>query len=367
MFLSHHKRSTRRRYGASVLLALVSVVSGVTAHWLPLDCAKFAPGGPCNCTVHDRTPNNQSRNQVWITCSNVTSLEELGGILAPARHHRVDKFQLGVSTLGHLPSNLFLDVRVSEVHMWDTPLASFVQGGQRRRPARTAGHPALVGLAPVCAQQLAALPQDGSLASSGDAGPVLQPADHSAWLVVQGATQWQPALPAAQGQSHQPHRERRLRHALPPLPVGPIAKQHCDHRALHAAGYAHVPGPQRQPAERAVSAAVRQNDEPASGVPERKPAHHSRQGRLGSRVEQPQARRRDAWQPGGVRPAAVLAGTAGAPRVPQQGLPAIARRLPAAGRAVQRAADHGRPPPGARGLRLARLRYGLRLCSAPSW
>ncbi|KAL1437708.1 hypothetical protein MTO96_048664 [Rhipicephalus appendiculatus] len=70
--------------------------------------------GPCNCTVHDRTPNNQSRNQVWITCSNVTSLEELGGILAPARHHRVDKFQLGVSTLGHLPSNLFLDVRVSE-------------------------------------------------------------------------------------------------------------------------------------------------------------------------------------------------------------------------------------------------------------
>ncbi|KAL1448288.1 hypothetical protein MTO96_044102, partial [Rhipicephalus appendiculatus] len=107
--------STRPRDGASVLLALVSVVSVVTAHWLPLDCAKFGqPGGPCNCTVHDRTPNNQSRNQVWITCANVTSLEELGGILAPARHHRVDKFQLGVSTLGHLPSNLFLDVRVSE-------------------------------------------------------------------------------------------------------------------------------------------------------------------------------------------------------------------------------------------------------------
>ncbi|XP_037280776.2 uncharacterized protein LOC119174084 isoform X2 [Rhipicephalus microplus] len=129
MFLSHHKRSTWGRHGACVVLSLVSVMSVVTAYWLPLDCAKFGqPDGPCNCTVHDRTPNNQSRNQVWITCANVTSLEELGGILAPARQHRVDKFQLGVSSLGHLPSNLFLDVRVSEVHLWDTPLSSFVQG-----------------------------------------------------------------------------------------------------------------------------------------------------------------------------------------------------------------------------------------------
>lgn len=129
MLPSRHKRSTRRRQYVSALLALVTAVSAVTAQWLPLDCAKFGQtGGPCSCAVHDRTPNNRSRHQVWITCANVTSLEELNRILAPARYHRVDKFQLGVSTLGYLPSNLFLDVRVSEVHLWDTPLASFVQG-----------------------------------------------------------------------------------------------------------------------------------------------------------------------------------------------------------------------------------------------
>ncbi|KAH6927990.1 hypothetical protein HPB50_010293 [Hyalomma asiaticum] len=122
-------RSTRRRQYVSALLALFTAVSAVTAQWMPLDCAKFGhTGGPCSCAVHDRTPNNRSRHQVWITCVNVTSLEQLNRILAPARYHRVDKFQLGVSRLGHLPSNLFLDVRVSEVHVWDTPLASFVQG-----------------------------------------------------------------------------------------------------------------------------------------------------------------------------------------------------------------------------------------------
>lgn len=129
MFFSRHKRGTRRRGGASALVALVSALAVVTAQWLPLDCSKFGqPSGPCNCTVYDHTPNNQSRHQVWITCANVSSLEELARILAPVRHHRIDKFQLGVSTLGHLPSNLFLDVRASEVHLWDTPLASFVQG-----------------------------------------------------------------------------------------------------------------------------------------------------------------------------------------------------------------------------------------------
>ncbi|XP_065307639.1 leucine-rich alpha-2-glycoprotein-like isoform X1 [Dermacentor albipictus] len=129
MLFSRRKRGTRRRDGASELVALVSAMSVVTAQWLPLDCSKFGhPSGPCNCTVHNNTPNNLSRHQVWITCVNVSSLEQLGRILAPARHHHVDKFQLGVSTLGHLPSNLFLDVRASEVHLWDTPLASFVQG-----------------------------------------------------------------------------------------------------------------------------------------------------------------------------------------------------------------------------------------------
>ncbi|KAH9382164.1 hypothetical protein HPB48_013177 [Haemaphysalis longicornis] len=110
--------------------ALAVALSGLglaSATFLPLDCQKFS-AGPCNCSVYDRTPNNQSRNQVWITCSNVSSLEELGSILSPARKHRVDKFLLGVSTLGYLPSNLFLDVQVSEVYFWDTPLSSFVQG-----------------------------------------------------------------------------------------------------------------------------------------------------------------------------------------------------------------------------------------------
>ncbi|KAK8772957.1 hypothetical protein V5799_012510 [Amblyomma americanum] len=122
---SWQKRSGRAAAAAVFLLALAA-----SAEWPTLDCGQFGELGSsaCNCTVHDRTPTNQSRNQVWITCSNVSSLEELNRILAPARRHRFDKFQLGVSTLGHLPSNLFLDTPVSEVHLWDTALASFVQG-----------------------------------------------------------------------------------------------------------------------------------------------------------------------------------------------------------------------------------------------
>lgn len=126
-----HRHNDDSRAAVACLAALAVALSGlglVSAAFLPLDCAKFGAGGPCNCSVYDRTPNNQSRNQVWITCSNVSSLEELGSILAPARKHRVDKFLLGVSTLGYLPSNLFLDVLVTEVYLWDTPLSSFVQG-----------------------------------------------------------------------------------------------------------------------------------------------------------------------------------------------------------------------------------------------
>lgn len=124
MLFSWQKRSSSAA-ALAVLLALAA-----SAEWPPLDCGQFGEPGSsaCNCSVHDRTPTNQSRNQIWITCSNVSSLEELNRILAPARRHRFDKFQLGVSTLGHLPSNLFLDMPVSEVHLWDTPLSSFVQG-----------------------------------------------------------------------------------------------------------------------------------------------------------------------------------------------------------------------------------------------
>ncbi|KAM7306946.1 nyctalopin [Ixodes scapularis] len=87
--------------------------------------------GLCRCTLQEKTPTNDSHNQVWVTCINVTSLEHLSLVLSPMRGRRIDKFQLGLSTVGYVPSNLFLDIAVQDLQFWDSPLSTFVLGDER--------------------------------------------------------------------------------------------------------------------------------------------------------------------------------------------------------------------------------------------
>uniref|UniRef100_V5HEW7 Putative membrane glycoprotein lig-1 n=2 Tax=Ixodes ricinus TaxID=34613 RepID=V5HEW7_IXORI len=87
--------------------------------------------GLCRCTLQEKTPTNDSHNQVWVTCVNLTSLEHLSLVLSPMRGRRIDKFQLGLSRVGYVPSNLFLDIAVQELQFWDSPLSTFVLGDER--------------------------------------------------------------------------------------------------------------------------------------------------------------------------------------------------------------------------------------------
>ncbi|CAN7942689.1 unnamed protein product, partial [Ixodes hexagonus] len=120
------------------LPATLVVLLACWACWCPLwtqaaagACDAFAdPQGLCKCTLQDRTPTNESRNQAWVTCVNVTNLEHLSLVLGPMKGRSIDKFQLGVSRVGYVPSNLFLDIGVQELQFWDTPLSTFVQGNE---------------------------------------------------------------------------------------------------------------------------------------------------------------------------------------------------------------------------------------------
>ncbi|KAG0424327.1 hypothetical protein HPB47_028445 [Ixodes persulcatus] len=117
----------------------LAVILGCWAPWRSLSaeaaslpCDVFDdPQGLCRCTLQEKTPTNDSHNQVWVTCVNITSLEHLSLVLSPMRGRRIDKFQLGLSRVGYVPSNLFLDIAVQELQFWDSPLSTFVLGDER--------------------------------------------------------------------------------------------------------------------------------------------------------------------------------------------------------------------------------------------
>ncbi|XP_064489090.1 slit homolog 1 protein-like isoform X2 [Ornithodoros turicata] len=86
------------------------------------------PTETCKCSLQNRTPTSLSKDQVWITCLNLTELPHLTHVLTAMKNREVHKFQLGTSHVGYLPNTLFRGIRVHEVQVWDTPLTSFVQG-----------------------------------------------------------------------------------------------------------------------------------------------------------------------------------------------------------------------------------------------
>lgn len=88
------------------------------------------PGGLCTCAMFNGTPTNRSVDQVWVTCVNLTSLDYLSRLMTSLKGTEIHKFLLGVSRVGYLPSNLFLDVVVHELQIWDTPISDFVRGDE---------------------------------------------------------------------------------------------------------------------------------------------------------------------------------------------------------------------------------------------
>lgn len=86
------------------------------------------PTESCKCSLQSKTPTSQSKDQVWITCVNVTSLSVLTQVLSAMKGRDIHKFQLGTSQVGYLPNTLFLGTRVHDVQIWDSPFTSFVQG-----------------------------------------------------------------------------------------------------------------------------------------------------------------------------------------------------------------------------------------------